>query len=46
MDMNKFYRMLIDDERIKDIPMVFVLRMAIIILDIINSGECMTEIDI
>ena len=45
MDMNKFYQILISDDRIKDMPMTIVLRITLIVLDIINSGECMYDIE-
>ena len=45
MDMNKFYKMLIEDERISEMPMTLVLRIAIVVLDIINSGECIYEVE-
>lgn len=45
MDMNKFYKMLIEDERISEMPMTLVLRVAIVVLDIINSGECIYEVE-
>ena len=45
MDMNKFYKLLIEDERIKDMPMTLVLRITLVILDIINSGECLHEFE-
>lgn len=45
MDMTKFYEHLVKDESIKDIPIIYVLRIAVVILEIIDSGECMHEIE-
>lgn len=45
MDMNEFYDKLIHEDKIKDIPLTYVLRIAIVILEIINSGECMHELE-
>lgn len=45
MDMTKFYECLVKDESIKDIPIIYVLRIAAAILEIIDSGECMYEIE-
>lgn len=40
MDMKKLYTKLKDEPSIKDIPAIYVLRVAIAIIQIINSGEC------
>ena len=43
MDMNKLYKKLIDDHSLKDIPAIYILRVAIALFEIINSGECFKE---
>lgn len=40
MDMKKLYTKLKEDPSIKDIPAIYVLRVAVAIIQIINSGEC------
>ncbi len=45
MDMKKFSELLIQCEDLKDIPAIVVFRVAISVIEIINSGECMKELD-
>lgn len=45
MDMDKFYKMLTNDDDIADIPIIFVFRVAMATFKIINSGECAYEIE-
>ena len=40
MDMNKFYKAILNSPSIRDIPILHVLRVAIVVFEIINSGEC------
>ncbi len=40
MDMNKFCEKLIQDKDLGDIPMIYVFRVAIAVMEIINNGEC------
>lgn len=41
MDMNKFYEAIMNEQSIRDIPILYVLRVALVVFEIINSGECM-----
>ena len=43
MDMNTFYDLLTNNEFIRDIPLTYVLRTAIVVFEIINSGDCYYE---
>lgn len=43
MDTKKLYRALLDDNDIKDIPIIFVIRVAYAVLKIINEGNCFYE---
>lgn len=43
MDMKKFSKLLIQCEDLKDIPAIVVFRVAISVLEIINSGQCFKE---
>lgn len=45
MDMNKFYELLTNDETLKDVPIVYILKVAIVVFEIINSGECMYKLE-
>jgi len=45
MDMDKFYKMLTSDESISDIPLLYVLKVAVVVFEIINSGECSYELE-
>ena len=45
MDMDRFYKMLIEDERIRDLPITIVLKITLIVLDIINSGDCIYKVE-
>lgn len=38
--MDKFYKMITNDDSIKDIPIIYILRVAVVVFNIINSGEC------
>lgn len=45
MDMKKLYKKLIENENLKDIPAIYVLRVAVALLELVFSGECMKELD-
>lgn len=45
MDMDRFYKMLMEDDRIKDMPITIVLKITLIVLDIINSGDCIYKVE-
>ena len=45
MDMDRFYKMLMEDDRIKDLPITIVLKITLIVLDIINSGDCIYKVE-
>jgi len=40
MDMNKLCEKLLQKPEIKDIPLVFVFKVACAVFDVINEGEC------
>lgn len=46
MNMDKFYKLLMNNEELQDIPMTYIIRIAIAVFEIINSGDCMYELDI
>ena len=46
MNMEKFYELLIGENSIKDIPLTYVLRVTLVILEIINSGDCMYDTNV
>lgn len=39
MDIEKLFNKLIEDENIKDIPVMYLLRVATVVFELINSGE-------
>lgn len=43
MDMKKLCDMLTNKEEIRDIPIIYVFRVASAIFEIINSGECFLD---
>ena len=43
MDMQKFSELLLKCDDLKDIPAIYVLRVAISVLEIINKGDCFKE---
>ena len=45
MDMNKFYKLITSDEDLQDIPLIYIMRVAIAVFEIINSGECFYELE-
>ena len=45
MDNEKLADLLIKNESIKDIPAIYVLRVAIAVLEIIASGECLFKLE-
>lgn len=47
MDINKLFHKVIEDEDVKDIPLVFVLMVINSVIEAINSGDCFykTECD-
>jgi len=45
MDMDKFYKLLTNDEEIADIPILFIFRVAVKAFEIINSGECKYDLE-
>ena len=45
MDMDKFYKLLTNDEEIADIPILFIFRVAIKAFEILNSGECNYDLE-
>lgn len=40
MDMKKLCDILIQREDIKDIPIIYIFRVACAVFDVINAGEC------
>ena len=45
MDMDKFYKLITSDEDLQDIPLIYIMRVAIAVFEIINSGECFYELE-
>ena len=45
MDMDKFFELLINDDSIKDVPLMYVMQVALAVFEIINSGECKYELE-
>ena len=45
MDMDKFYKTLTNDEELSDVPLVFILRVAMKVFEIIGSGECKYDLE-
>lgn len=43
MDMKKLCKLLFENEDIKNIPLEYVFRVASVVFEIINSGECFYE---
>lgn len=46
MDMDKLYKLIINNEELKDIPIIYIVRITVAVFEAINSGECMYELDI
>jgi len=45
MDMDKFFKLISNNEEIADIPIIYVLRVATVVFEIIGSGECKYELE-
>jgi len=45
MDMDKFFKLITTDDSISDIPLIYVLRVATVVFEIIGSGECKYELE-
>lgn len=45
MDNKKLVDLLTKDESIKDIPAIYVFRVAIAVMEIIASGECLFKLE-
>ena len=45
MDMDKLYDILVNNEFINDIPLSYIVRVAVTVFEIINSGDCFYEIE-
>lgn len=45
MDTNKLSKLIVQREELKDIPAIVILRVAISLIELINSGECLKELD-
>ena len=45
MDMDKFFELLANDESIKDVPLIYVMQVALAVFEIINSGECAYKLE-
>ena len=45
MDMDKFFKIITNNEDISDIPILYILRVATVVFEIINSGECKYELE-
>lgn len=45
MDVEKLSEILISDKDLEDIPAIYVLRVAISVIEHINNGDCMRELE-
>ena len=45
MDTDKLSELIVNREELKDIPATVILRVAVSVIELINSGECMKELD-
>lgn len=46
MDTEKLYKKVVNDEEIKDIPIIVITRVVYSVLKAINSGECFNETEV
>lgn len=46
MNTEKLYCELLDDKEIKDIPVIFIIRVACSVLKIIDEGKCFNETEV
>ena len=44
MDMDKLYKLLMNDEELTDVPIMYIFKVALVVFKIINSGECMYDL--
>ena len=45
MNMDKLYKLLMNNEELKDIPIIYIFQVAVAVFEIINSGECMYKLE-
>ena len=45
MNMDKLYELIINNEELQDIPLTYIVRIAIAVFEAINSGECMYKLE-
>ena len=45
MDTDKFYKLITSDTELQDIPLIYIMRVAIAVFEIINSGECFYNLE-
>ena len=45
MDMEKFYKLLTSNSNLQDIPLTYIMRVALAVFEIINSGECYYKLE-
>ena len=45
MDMDKFYKLITSDSELQDIPLTYIMRVAVAVFEIINSGECLYHLE-
>ena len=45
MDMDKFFELITSHEEISDVPLLYILRVATAVFEIIGSGECRYELE-
>ena len=45
MDMHKLSKLIIQCDELKDIPAIIILRVAVSVVNLINSGEILKELD-
>ena len=46
MDTDKLYQKIMNDEELKDIPIIFITKVICAVLRIINDGDCFYETEV
>lgn len=44
LDTEKLYKILMDDENLQDIPVFYIMQVAVSVVKAINSGQCIISI--
>ena len=45
MDMDKFFELITNNNALSDVPLLYILRVATAVFEIISSGECKYELE-